>query len=304
MDNPKISVIVPVYNVEQYLPRCIDSILAQTFTDFEALLIDDGSTDKSGKICDEYAKKDNRIRVIRKSNDGVSATRELGVNIANGDYIQFIDSDDWMEKDMLELMINEVINKKADVVSCRFFEVTSQRITSSNTYYTSSDDFIRDVVRSNWGVVWKILVKRDLYIKNDIHFPVNINAGEDYVVCTKLLLCAQNIVCLNRALYYYNKCNEHSIMSTYNIQKVQDQIEATKLVETFLQEKKIDNKYIQELNERKFQAKLPLLKKYPVRWAKVFPECNYLYRQKCRGWKAKIFIWFILLIKQVITICK
>lgn len=106
MSFPKISVIVPVYNVEQYLPRCIDSILSQTFTDFELLLIDDGSTDKSGMICDEYAKKDNRIRVFHKKNGGVSSARNVGldnvtyasregVNILNK-YILFVDSDDYL----------------------------------------------------------------------------------------------------------------------------------------------------------------------------------------------------------------
>ena len=106
MDNPKISVIVPVYNVEQYLPRCIDSILAQTFTDFELLLIDDGSTDNSGKICDEYAKKkDTKIRVWHKENGGVSSARNMGLDFAKGEYIQFIDSDDFIEKICLKLFI-------------------------------------------------------------------------------------------------------------------------------------------------------------------------------------------------------
>ena len=102
MNNPKISLIVPVYNVEKYLNRCVDSILSQDFTDFEILLIDDGSMDKSGKICDEYAKIDTRVRVFHKVNGGVSSARNLGLDYAKGQWIGFCDSDDYVKKDFLK----------------------------------------------------------------------------------------------------------------------------------------------------------------------------------------------------------
>ena len=95
--NPKISIIVPVYKVEKYLHKCIDSILAQTFKDFELILVDDGSPDNCGKICDEYAKRDNRIVVVHKENGGQASARNRGINIARGDYIGFVDSDDWID---------------------------------------------------------------------------------------------------------------------------------------------------------------------------------------------------------------
>lgn len=104
MNNPKISVIVPIYNIGQYLSRCIDSILVQTFTNFELLLIDDGSTDNSGRICDDYAKKDNRIRVFHKKNGGVALARQLGIENAIGEYSIHADGDDWVEANMLENM--------------------------------------------------------------------------------------------------------------------------------------------------------------------------------------------------------
>ena len=99
---PKISIIVPVYNVEKYLRKCVDSILNQTFKDFELILVDDGSIDTSGKICDEYNLKDNRIKVIHKENGGLSSARNAGLDIAQGEYIGFVDSDDWIELDMYE----------------------------------------------------------------------------------------------------------------------------------------------------------------------------------------------------------
>ena len=105
MDSPIISVIVPVYNVEQYLPHCIDSILTQTFTDFEVLLIDDGSTDNSGRICDEYAKKDNRIRVFHKENGGVSSARNVGLDNAEGEFLGFVDGDDILSPVYLMILL-------------------------------------------------------------------------------------------------------------------------------------------------------------------------------------------------------
>ena len=106
MTNPKVSVIVPVYNVEKYLHRCIDSILAQSFTDFELLLVNDGSKDKSGEICDEYAAKDSRVRVFHKENGGVTSARKLGFDSSVGEYVLFVDSDDYLDKDGIASLVS------------------------------------------------------------------------------------------------------------------------------------------------------------------------------------------------------
>ena len=110
MQTPKISVIIPVYNVESYLSKCIDSILCQTYTDFELLLVDDGSSDASGKICDMYKENDNRIRVFHKKNEGVSKARNLALNNALGEFVIFVDSDDWIEPNTFELVLNQLEN--------------------------------------------------------------------------------------------------------------------------------------------------------------------------------------------------
>lgn len=114
-NNPKISVIVPIYNAEKYLHRCIDSILNQTFTDFEVLLINDGSTDSSGSICDEYAKKDSRVRVFHKENGGVSLARNIGIDKALGLWTLFVDSDDWLDLGTFSLIVNENQTANADL---------------------------------------------------------------------------------------------------------------------------------------------------------------------------------------------
>lgn len=114
--NPKISIIIPVYNVEQYIQKCIDSILNQTFTDIELILVDDGSADSSDSICDEYASRDNRIKVIHKKNGGVSSARNMGIRAARGDYIGFVDSDDYIDRRMYEVLYKQAIQYNADIV--------------------------------------------------------------------------------------------------------------------------------------------------------------------------------------------
>ena len=118
---PKISVIVPVYKAEEYLHRCVDSILAQSFTGFELILINDGSPDNSGAICDEYAQKDNRVKVIHKENGGVASARQCGIDNATGEYTIHADPDDWVEPTMLEELYNKAVEENADMVVCDFY---------------------------------------------------------------------------------------------------------------------------------------------------------------------------------------
>ena len=118
MENrPLVSVIIPVYNVEKYLERCVDSVLAQTYTNLEIILIDDGSTDTSGKICDEYAQKDARIRVLHKKNTGIADTRNIGLDISKGEYIAFVDSDDFVASIFIEVAMDAMLNEQCDLVA-------------------------------------------------------------------------------------------------------------------------------------------------------------------------------------------
>ena len=118
---PKVSVIVPVYKVEPYLNKCIDSIIAQTFSDIEIILVDDGSPDRCGEICDEYAKIDPRIKVIHKQNEGPGIARNAGIDMASGDYITFVDSDDWIKPNMYQLLVDSIISNEADIAICGYF---------------------------------------------------------------------------------------------------------------------------------------------------------------------------------------
>lgn len=138
MIKPLISIIVPVYNAEKYLVKCLDSLVSQTYNNIEILLINDGSKDNSGNICDEFAQKDNRVRVVHKENGGVSSARNIGLDIAQGEYIGFVDSDDWVEPDMYECLYSFIVGNGADVSICKFSN-KDERIEQQN--YTETIEF-------------------------------------------------------------------------------------------------------------------------------------------------------------------
>lgn len=202
MNSPKISVIVPVYNVEKYLRRCIDSILAQTFTDFELLLIDDGSKDKSGEICDEYAKKDSRVRVFHKENGGVSSARQLGIEKSVCEYSIHVDSDDWIERNMLNDMYSEALSTGSDIVTADYYDGNQyKKELYPHTVKLAVIEMLRGKIR---GVMWNKLVRHSLYADCNIKFPVGkINFCEDVYVCVNLFLQTNKIKHINRAYYHY-----------------------------------------------------------------------------------------------------
>ena len=179
---PMISIIIPVYNTQQYLPRCIDSILSQSFTDFELLLIDDGSTDGSGKICDAYAEKDNRIRVFHKENGGVSSARNLGLNEAQGEWICFVDSDDELLPDGLQIMADGISNE-VDMIMAGYYEFEGETLLTDTSKFgkdglISRNDALLMMYPSEsmpyMGYPWGRLYKRNLVLEKDLSFDVHI----------------------------------------------------------------------------------------------------------------------------------
>jgi glycosyltransferase involved in cell wall biosynthesis len=204
MATVKVSVIVPVYNVEKYLKKCLDSILTQTFNDFECILVDDASPDNCPVLCDEYAKIDNRIKVIHKlRNGGLPQARKTGFDLSGGDYILFVDSDDWIEKDMLEKMCNAMNKGKFDMVYADFFQEKE-----SSTEYIKLGDFTNDKIHNLKIIleyrpdtsVWNKLVKREIYKK--IVFPRE-GYGEDKCIMAQALYYTDTIGYINHALYHY-----------------------------------------------------------------------------------------------------
>ena len=212
MHFPKVSVIVPIYKAELYIRRCIDSILLQTYKDFELILVDDGSPDKSGEICEEYAIKDNRVRVFHKINGGVSSARNLALDNAIGDFIMFVDSDDWIASDCLELCIKEIHDKELDALQFGYVMVWDNRksyIIKNGTSILSGEDYIRNNIYnvSVWGGIYKI----DIVKNNNLRFNEYIKYAEDQLFILSFLKNAERIMYKEVVLYYYYQNPESAV---------------------------------------------------------------------------------------------
>lgn len=207
---PKISIIVPVYNTDKYLRKCIDSILDQTFTDFEVLLVNDGSTDNSGDICDEYAELDFRVRVFHKENGGVSSARNLGLENILGDYVFFIDADDYLSIDALNLLFLASIKYDADIVVANYYEILNdERRIVDVKVVKDKYEYLRSVLlRQSSFTLWGKLFKAELFV--GYRFIPGYNFGEDFMVYPKLIYDALNICKIDDALYFYVRDNVDS----------------------------------------------------------------------------------------------
>ncbi len=204
---PELSIIVPVYNAEKYLRRCLDSILNQTYKDFELIVIDDGSPDNCGNIAEDYAAKDKRIAVIHQLNAGVSESRNTGINCARGKYIGFVDSDDYIEPDMYQKMIQMLKLRKLDLVVCGYCYIDSygdseyvdfscvQSLMDSRLFF----EYLFNTPRTITGSVWNKLFVRK---KISTLFDKKISIGEDWIFVSRYVLNCRKIGFLNK--YYYN----------------------------------------------------------------------------------------------------
>lgn len=205
MENPKISIIVPVYNAERYLRRCVDSILGQTFTDFEVLLIDDGSKDHSGAICDEYAQQDDRVRVWHKENGGVSSARNVGLDNARGEWVTFVDSDDWVQKDWLATFATNM--NGYDVVVTGFYFVTPDKILPfTMNCHSNNPAQVADSLNKerNFGFLWCKCFKRSLIDSNHLRFNEKLSFLEDEDFVCKYWAKSKKIIVVNHVAYNYS----------------------------------------------------------------------------------------------------
>lgn len=228
MENkPIISIIVPVYNVEDYIDRCIESILNQTFKDFELILVDDGSPDNCTKKCDKWAERDSRIKVIHKPNRGVSSARNAGLAIAQGNYIGFCDPDDVLNHNMYELLYNTIIKDNSDCCVCSYKAFSSDNEISINCVDSNGKflvlnhenivEYFLTYRRNTLGCVWNKLIKKSVI--SDIVFNENMAFGEDYCFSLEAILnCKKVSVIESPALYYYF-IRENSAMKKLNSEK-------------------------------------------------------------------------------------
>ena len=251
----KISIIVPVYNTAKYLERCVDSIVAQTYTDWELLLIDDGSTDRSGDICDRYAASDPRIQAFHKPNGGLTSARNHGLERASGEWITHIDSDDWVEPEMLAKMLAKAEESDADVVICDFFFAHdgSRELYQSIDWDDDKTASLNRYIISPWNPVWGCLAKRSLYERHNLRSPREITFCEDFHLMVRLCYFAKVVVRIRKALYnYYQRTS--SIIHTFKGQTILDMQWAYEDISRFFINKKVYPDYRRAISWRMLKA--------------------------------------------------
>ena len=211
--NPTVSIIVPVYNAEATISRCIESIINQEYRDFELLLIDDGSTDSSGTICDRYAAEDSRIRLIHKENTGVSETRNMALDLACGTYLQFLDSDDWITPNATWLFVEEAERYHCDMVISDFYRVVGKRVAHKGdidddcvlTQEEFSAHMLQNPADFYYGVLWNKLYRRDIVEKYHLRMNPEISWCEDFMFNLEYIRHAEVFYALQVPVYYYVK---------------------------------------------------------------------------------------------------
>lgn len=211
---PLVSIIVPIYNIEKYIGCCIESIINQTYVNIEIILLDDGSTDKSGEICDGYKAKDRRITVIHKYNEGLVATRKMGLNVSSGEYIMFVDGDDWLENNAVEVLINSALGDSFDMVQCGFIEEGEQKrlITQSDREYTKLPNDEKKKLIEGWlensyscvtSTIWGKIYSRGTITNAYCSVPNDLNIGEDFANYVKIIANLSNVKIVSNPLYHY-----------------------------------------------------------------------------------------------------
>lgn len=216
--NYLVSFIVPVYKAELSITKCAESILRQSYDNIELFLVDDGSPDNSGKVCDEIALNDSRVKVIHKPNGGPSSARNIGTQEANGDYLVFVDADDWVEPDYVDTLLTQITSENASIIMSgntnHPFEV------KGGVYQTYKRNQFSEIIESLSfylkGDPWGKMFKASLIKDNNILFPDGVKFGEDLVFFYEALLCSDNIIYTSYSGYHYENINEDSLVSIYN----------------------------------------------------------------------------------------
>lgn len=249
--NPKVSIILPIYNTKDYLEKCLDSILAQTYKNLEIICIDDGSSDGSELILDQYSKSDNRIKAIHKKNGGESSARNAGLQMMTGKYVGFMDCDDWIESNMYEKLVSTIVEKKVDMVASTWYCDTSHSSEKvENCCSVSKDVFTQEELlkyiykRDNYrgfAYMWDKLYKRKLFYDKKgqlMLFDEDLALGGDVLYLAKLAFNTINAFYIDEAFYHYNQ-REDSGCHTKDLKKREDWLEAYKRILKYIEQNKI-----------------------------------------------------------------
>lgn len=290
-----ISVIVPVYNTEKYLRECIDSILMQTFTDFELLLINDGSTDGSGAICDWYAANDSRVRVFHKANGGVSSARNEGLSHVRGEWIAWVDADDTILPDMFFNLIKAAEEKDADIAYCDFISDDFRSYMPSDT--TDKLTFINEYLFAPIQSLCITLCKTKVYTENGVKFLETSNLGEDLLVTSKLYFYSNRRAYVPQTLYQYRRTDGSMTLSGSTSKRVSELIDNIYALESFFRRNGVFNQLKESLACRILFAKQYYLYKERniALWYSIRPWTrHYILKNQYNGKKGKLIEWCVI----------
>lgn len=241
----KVSVIVPVYNSMPYLRLCMDSILQQTYQNIEVIVIDDGSSDGSAVVCDEYQKKDSRVRVVHNANHGVSYSRNRGIDMSTGKYIVFIDSDDTIEETYIEALVSAEADNNVDLVFCNvnYIPLRDMKLVCLDRERVDGDFFddyykLRPILSSPWLKLYK----NDIIKNNEIYFSEDISYGEDQLFNFRYFYFVKSYTFINQCLYNYYRRSDNSLSQIQNMKNFYDSIYIISMEENLLEKKNVKNK--------------------------------------------------------------
>lgn len=258
--SPKISLIIPVFNVEKYVNKALESVLAQTFTDYEVIMVNDGSTDNSLAILRKYAQKHENFHLIDLCHGGLGKVRNAGVYAAKGEYVAFLDSDDFLASNFLEVLYTTAVEKGADIASCNFYlhydkgcKKLFMPFTAKTGVYSSEAALQKLILDTTFHFfMWNKLFKRELFTRNDIKFYDMY--FEDVTMCPQLFYYANKVAFVNKPLYYYRR-HKDSIISTIDAPKINDYIKAMGITRNFLEEKNVYETYRKAFKTYAFRFK-------------------------------------------------
>ncbi|MDE5758033.1 MAG: glycosyltransferase, partial [Allobaculum sp.] len=282
----KVSVTVPVYNTSKYLRKCLDSLKNQQLEDIEFILVDDGSTDGSGQICDDYAAQDSRFKVIHQANGGLAAARQKGLDVASGKYVIVCDSDDWVEESIYKKLYEAAEKSCADIVICNYYMDygNGERVKSGDGLYNAQNGYVdnREVLRKGTRSSWSKLIRRDLFGRANVEYQLGINLGEDALIMFKLMLANPKVVCIEDHLYHYRRLYGES---TYTNQLKFSHIKQLSYIYTWLQENYSSADYRDILRQRALDIAFAALRASdcPDRYLKDFIKSELPWQKLLQG---------------------
>ncbi len=276
---PLVSLILPVYNSEKYLIKVLKAIGDQTYGNYEVIVINDGSTDRSEQIIHEYIRNKPNFNYYRKKNEGPSECRNYGIKRAKGDYIVFVDSDDTVENEYIEKLITLAISSNLDIVTCGYKEFSRYGITIQNDfwdgkYLISKQEFISKVFNGLGGTLWGKIFKREIIEKEQIYLNSNITVSEDLIFILQYVFYCKRFGTLEDTLYNYNRLNENSITSNMNFNNYLNLIEVNKIIEINLKKFFFSRDQIRKILYKRIQNL-------------VFSFVIYQHKDKNNNWKTK-----------------